>query len=61
MLTLNAPGGFEPEPGLDRDTYEAARAARHPLFCYGYAPRTETCVMLVSPREVMVLGRRLLQ
>lgn len=55
------PPRFEPDAVDDRAGYEALRAADLPLFCYGEAPRTQTCVMLVAPLEVVRIGRRLLE
>ncbi len=53
------PDGFE--PAIDRAAYEAARADDLALFCHAYAPRTQTCVLLVAPAQAAVIGRRLLE
>lgn len=40
------PPGFEPAPGVTRNTYESARGAQGPLFCYPDGGESNACVAM---------------
>jgi len=45
---VNGEFPFYPEPGVDRDYYEKARALRAPVFCYVQGMESMSCVALIE-------------
>jgi hypothetical protein len=51
------PPHFQPAPGVTRATYEGARGAQGPLFCYPDGGESNACVALDGDRATL-LGSR---
>ena len=50
---------FTPAPGVTRETYQAARAARQPIFCYPDGGESNACLALdATAHTATLLGSR---
>jgi hypothetical protein len=48
------PPGFQPAPGVTRNTYESARGAQGPLFCYPDGGESNACVAMAGDRATLL-------
>jgi hypothetical protein len=48
------PPGFQPAAGVTRNTYEGARGAQGPLFCYPDGGESNACVAMAGDRATLL-------
>jgi hypothetical protein len=48
------PPGFQPASGVTRNSYEAARGAQGPLFCYPDGGESNACVAMAGDRATLL-------
>jgi hypothetical protein len=48
------PPGFQPAQGVTRNTYEGARGAQGPLFCYPDGGESNACVAMAGDRATLL-------
>lgn len=48
------PPGFQPAAGVTRNSYEAARGAQGPLFCYPDGGESNACVAMAGDRATLL-------